>query len=134
MNYLIDTQILIWYQLNSSKLGPGVLVLINNRKNSIYISQISLFEITIKQALGKLPELDITIDSLANLARQDYFNLLELKTQHIDAYVNIPLLANHRDPFDRLLLATAFTENMPMISADENFAVYPPQIQLIANR
>lgn len=108
MSYLIDTQILIWYQLNSSKLGSGVLALINNRKNSIYISQISLFEIAIKQKLGKLPELDVTIDSLANLARQDDFNLLELKTQHIDAYVNIPLLANHRDPFDRLLLATSF--------------------------
>jgi PIN domain nuclease of toxin-antitoxin system len=39
-----------------------------------------------------------------------------------------------KDPFDRLLLATAFSENMPIISADENFALYQPQIQLIANR
>ncbi|MDT4331249.1 MULTISPECIES: type II toxin-antitoxin system VapC family toxin [Methylomonas] len=134
MNYLIDTQILIWYQLNSSKLGPGVLALINNRKNIVQISQISLFEIAIKQKLGKLPELDITVDALTGLIRQDDFNLLDLKTKHINAYANIPLLPNHRDPFDRLLLATAFSENMPIVSADENFALYPPQIQLIANR
>lgn len=134
MNYLIDTQILIWYQLNSNKLGPGVLALVNNRKNIIHISQISLFEIAIKQKLEKLPELDAPIETLSALIDQDDFNILKLKTKHIAAYSAIPLLIKHRDPFDRLLLATAFSENMPIISADENFALYQPQIQLIANR
>jgi PIN domain nuclease of toxin-antitoxin system len=45
----------------------------------------------------------------------------------------VPLLANHRDPFDRLLLATAISENMPIISSDENFIYYQEQVQLIRN-
>lgn len=134
MNYLIDTQILIWYQLNSDKLSTEIYELFKSKANIIFISQISLFEIATKQKPGKSPELDVTINSLANLVREDDFNLLDLKAKQFDAYANIPLPANHHDPFDRLLSATTVSENIPAISADENFAQYPPQIQLIANR
>ncbi|WGS84618.1 type II toxin-antitoxin system VapC family toxin [Methylomonas sp. UP202] len=132
MSYLIDTQILIWTLVAPNKLAQQVKNALENE--AIFISQISFFEIAIKQKLGKLPELDLTIDQLTNFIERDGFNLLGVQNRHIDAYAEIPLLANHRDPFDRLLLATAFSENMPIISADENFALYPPQIQLIANR
>lgn len=132
VSYLIDTQILIWTLVAPNKLAQQVKNALENE--AIFISQISFFEIAIKQKLGKLPELDLTIDQLTNFIERDGFNLLGVQNRHIDAYAEIPLLANHRDPFDRLLLATAFSENMPIISADENFALYPPQIQLIANR
>jgi len=133
MNYLIDTQILIWYQLNSNKLDINVYALLKNRKSSIFISQISLFEIAIKQKLSRLPELDLSIAILANLIEQDDFNLLVLQTRHIEAYSQIPLQPDHRDPFDRLLLASALSEKMAIISADASFKCYEPQIQLVAN-
>lgn len=134
MNYLIDTQILIWYQLNSKKLNSAIYELLKNSNNVVYVSPISYFEIAIKQKLGKLPELDTPIATLNGLVNQDGFIILEIKTKHIAAYADIPLLPEHRDPFDRLLLATALSENIPIISADENFGYYQPQIQLIANR
>jgi PIN domain nuclease of toxin-antitoxin system len=56
-----------------------------------------------------------------------------LQTKHIEAYPQIPLLANHRDPFDRLLVATALSENMALMSADENFILYAPQISVVGN-
>ncbi|MDD2724558.1 MAG: type II toxin-antitoxin system VapC family toxin [Methylovulum sp.] len=133
MNYLIDTQILIWYQLDSHKLKHPIRKLLGNRNNTIVISQISLFEIAIKQKLGKLPELDLPIAMLASLIKQDAFNLLDLQTTHIESYSKIPLVPEHRDPFDRLLLATALSENMAIVSADANFKFYQPQIQLISN-
>ncbi len=133
MNYLIDTQILIWYQLNSGRLYNRNYDLLTDRKNNIFVSQISLFEIAIKQKIGKLPELDLSISDLAGLIERDDFNLLTLQTKHIEAYAQIPLLANHRDPFDRLLLATALSENLAIISADKHFKLYAPQISVIGN-
>jgi PIN domain nuclease of toxin-antitoxin system len=59
--------------------------------------------------------------------------LLAINTNHLAAYDAIPLLENHRDPFDRLLLAIAMSENMPIISADTNFPSYKAYIQLIEN-
>jgi PIN domain nuclease of toxin-antitoxin system len=132
MSYLIDTQILIWTLINPKKLIEQTKQILQN--NEIFVSHICLFEIAIKQKIGKLPELDMAIATLCDLIKQDGFTLLELKTKHIAAYTDIPLLPEHRDPFDRLLLATAFSENMPIISADENFVYYQPQIQLIANK
>jgi PIN domain nuclease of toxin-antitoxin system len=103
-------------------------------KEKIFVSQISFFKIAIKQKFGKLTALDFTISQLTNFVERDGFNLIGIEDRHIDAYAEIPFLANQRDPFDQLLLARTFSENMPIISADENFALYQPQIQLIANR
>lgn len=130
--YLIDTQILIWTLISPDKLALPVKNILES--GSIFVSQISFFEIAIKQKLGKIPDFNFSTEQLTSLLDRDGFNFLNLKNTHVHAYSDIPLLANHRDPFDRLLLATAFFEHMPIISADEDFAAYQPQIQLIANR
>lgn len=132
MRYLADTQIFIWALISPEKLAPKNQEILQN--NEIFISQISLFEIAIKQKIGKLPELALSIDDLTAQIQQDNFNLLPLSNAHLAAYDAIPLLENHRDPFDRLLLATALSENIPVISADPNFVDYMPQIQLIDNK
>ena len=129
MDYLADTQVLIWSIISPSKLTPSVRTLLE--ENSIWVSQISLFEIAIKQSIGKLPEFMIPVDSLINQLHRDGFQLLSLKNTHITAYNSIPLLADHRDPFDRLLLASALAENLTIISADERFRLYSTQVHLI---
>ena len=133
MNVLIDTQILIWWQLNDAKLNANISALLAQSENTIYVSQISLIEIAIKQKLGKLTELDVPIQTLVELVEQDGFTLLPVQIQHINAYADIPLFPEHRDPFDRLLLATALSENVPIISADGNFEFYAGLIQVIRN-
>ena len=133
MKLLIDTQILIWYQLYDSKLHANIYDLLTRLENTIYVSQISLVEIAIKQKIGKLPELDATISTLASLIEQDGFVILPLQTKHIEAYNEIPLFPEHRDPFDRLLLATAFSENMPIVSSDGNFELYKQYVQVLGN-
>jgi PIN domain nuclease of toxin-antitoxin system len=131
MRYLVDTQILIWALIAPDKLAAQTKIILQD--NQIFVSQISLFEIAIKQKIGKLPELPLSIKSLSEQMGQDNFNILAVKINHLEAYSYIPLLANHRDPFDRLLLAIAMSEDMPIISADTNFIDYVPQIRLIKN-
>jgi PIN domain nuclease of toxin-antitoxin system len=131
MRYLCDTQIIIWVLISPEKLTEKTEHILQN--NEIFVSQISLFEIAIKQKIGKLPELPLPIKLLTEQIEQDNFNILTINTNHLEAYNIVPLLANHRDPFDRLLLATAISENMPIISSDENFIYYQRQVQLIKN-
>jgi PIN domain nuclease of toxin-antitoxin system len=131
MRYLVDTQIMIWTLISPEKLTAQTKKILENHE--IVVSQISLFEIAIKQKIGKLPELDLPINELVERIELDNFNLLPLSVNHFDAYSKVPLLENHRDPFDRLLLAIAISEDIPIISADRNFEHYNPQVCLIKN-
>ncbi len=131
MDYLVDTQILIWFELNSAELKPAIREMLIDGRNRIWVAQLSLFEITIKQTIGKLPDLRWDTVTLANQLEQDGFQLLPLKTIHIAAYNSLPLRTNHRDPFDRLLMASAVAERLTIISADEQFRQYVPHIRLV---
>jgi PIN domain nuclease of toxin-antitoxin system len=131
MRYLIDTQIFIWTLINPEKLTAQTLRIL--QQNEILVSQVSLFEIAIKQKINKLPELPLSIKTLVERIEEDNFNLLAITENHLETYASIPLLENHRDPFDRLLLATAQAENIPIISTDTNFHYYKSQIQFIEN-
>jgi PIN domain nuclease of toxin-antitoxin system len=127
--YLIDTQILIWALISPMKITERVLRVLSS--GSIFVSQTSLFEIAIKQSIGKLPELPISIRELEDVLRRDGFQLIPIANVHIDAYNVIPLYDQHRDPFDRLILATAYSEKMQLVSADENFGLYKNLISIV---
>jgi PIN domain nuclease of toxin-antitoxin system len=131
MRYLIDAQILIWSIITPEKLSPLVTNILQS--NEIVVSQIAFFEIAIKQKIGKLQEFDLSIESLHYRVEQDGFYVLPLKINHITAYSAIPLIPEHRDPFDRILLATALSEQYPIISNDANFKLYSSQVQVVMN-
>ena len=132
MRHLVDTQIMIWAMISPEKLFPSIKTILQS--GEILVSQISFFEIAIKQTIGKLPKLDMPISTLFQRAEQDGFKILPLHAKHIETYVDIPLFAQHRDPFDRLLLATAVSEDIPVLSADENFKLYVPKVRVIMNQ
>lgn len=124
MQYLLDTHCLIWFQEANPKIPARVMEVLQNTSNNIFFSQLSLFEVTIKQKIGKLPDFKATIDEVYAQAVKDNFAFLPVKNSHIEAYDEIPLLAEHRDPFDRLLIATAKTEDLVIVTADKNFGLY----------
>ena len=95
--------------------------LIQQPDNVIFFRQVSLFEISIKQKVGKLPEFYATTEEIYEQAITDGFTFLSIKNQHIYNYNKIPLLKDHRDPFDRLLIATALEESATILSADQQF-------------
>lgn len=98
--------------------------------NIIFFSQVSLFEISIKQRIGKLPNLHVAIEDIYEQAVNDGFTFISIQNQHIYNYSKIPLFENHRDPFDRLLIATVFHENAIVLSVDEKFKLYKDLIRV----
>ena len=90
--------------------------IIQESDNVILFSQISLFEIGIKQKTGKIPAFYATVEDVYLQAIKDGFTFMPIQNQHIYRYNKVPLLEDHRDPFDRLLIATAIEENAAILN------------------
>ena len=131
MPYLLDTQIFIWSLEDNPKLKTSFRLLIEDPQNIIYVSQLSLMEISIKLKLGNLPDFIVTIEIITEQLVKDGFTLLPLSNAHIFSYQSVPFFEEHRDPFDRFLLATAISEEIPIISNDEKFSLYKNLVHII---
>ncbi|MCH7336727.1 type II toxin-antitoxin system VapC family toxin [Acinetobacter sp. NIPH 2699] len=118
--YLLDSQILIWWINEAEKLPQSICQLIENKQNTIFISVATIWEIGIKQSLGKLYVSDHLLEDIAKLG----FTILNISAQHADYAAKLPL--HHRDPFDRMLIAQASIEQIPILSADQLFTLYKP--------
>lgn len=116
MQYLLDTQILIWSMEDNPKLKASLRTLIEDPRQTMFVSQFSLMEISIKLKLGKLPEFIVSVEFITSQLLSDGFEILPVSNNHIFAYQQVPFFEDHRDPFDRLLLATALSEQIPIIS------------------
>jgi PIN domain nuclease of toxin-antitoxin system len=123
MMFLIDTHTFIWYVTDNSRLSNQVLELINDENNQIFLSIASVWEMGIKHGLGKLTfNLPFETFITQQISIND-FTVLDIKISHITAITQLPL--HHRDPFDRMLIAQAMVESMPILSADTIFDAYP---------
>jgi PIN domain nuclease of toxin-antitoxin system len=121
MRYLIDTHTAIWYIQGDNRLSDNVRKIIDTPTNQINFSIVTLWEIVIKINIGKL-ELTKDYTFFRSLLEQVGFSKLELDERYFESYLKLPLV--HRDPFDRMLIAQAISENMPIISADTKFDLY----------
>jgi PIN domain nuclease of toxin-antitoxin system len=120
---LLDTHALVWIIIEPEKLSQRATSLFFDRDYEIFLSIVSIWEIQIKVQLGKL-HFDLPLSEL--IERQQQVNdlqLLSITTEHIYALEKLP--NHHRDPFDRLLIAQAMTEQMPLLSVDAVFDRYP---------
>lgn len=130
MKYLLDTHTLIWYLEADDRLSFKSKSLIQDIDNEIFVSNISFFEISIKMKIGKFPT-NMVISDFIKGTKNSLISILELKEGYFAEYQTIPLIENHRDPFDRMLIAISKFENMPIISIDEKFANYSDEIQVV---
>lgn len=115
--FLLDTHVLIWALNGDTRLLDTHARLIENGSNC-YVSIASLWEIAIKQSLGKL---DVRDDIVGALFEAD-IELLPISISAVHAVRTLP--HHHRDPFDRMLIAQAMTENLAMLTVDRHFALY----------
>jgi PIN domain nuclease of toxin-antitoxin system len=122
MKLLIDTHVLLWLAGDSDNLPKQVADLILDEQNSLFLSFASIWEIQIKSQLGKLNITKLLPELIQQQCQSNDIQLLEVKLEHI--YALKDLQNHHRDPFDRLLIAQAQTENMTLVSADKVFALY----------
>lgn len=131
MKYLIDTHILIWFQLNDRRLKSTIYEILVNPENQIVVSDVSIFEIAIKKKINKLEDFKASIEDILIVAKEDAFQILPISHNHLSSYDGVPLFDEHRDPFDRLILSVAISENLTVISSDEKFKLYQHLIKLI---
>ena len=125
MNYLVDTHLLVWLSMVSSKLKPSARQILEDAGNIIHFSAISILEVAIKQQLGK-PDFDAEAAVLRRMLIELDFQELPVTGLHAAHVATLPLI--HRDPFDRLLVAQASVEGYTLLTVDEEIARYPGPI------
>ncbi len=116
MRLLLDTHTLLWFQADDPQLSPSAKAAIEDPANERWLSPISLLEIALKNRLGKLP-LPAPFGTLypSTLVADD-IHLLQIEPRHIEPLTTLPF--HHKDPFDRLIAATALVEMMRLVSDD----------------
>ena len=118
MNLSLDTHALLWWLDDSPALGQSARTAIMDDRNIVVVSAAVVWEIRIKQALGKL---DIDA-SFLEVIRGQGFELLSITADHAYAVGELPM--HHRDPFDRLIIAQALLEGLTVVTRDPLFAKY----------
>ena len=122
MRYLLDTHTAFWFFTGSPELSEKAKAAIFNNGNEIFVSVVSAWEIAIKRSLDREQTPLCSVSEFFDKVALSGFELLTLEPLHIHPVETLPY--HHRDPFDRLLMATAISEDMTFLSADENVPKY----------
>lgn len=122
MKLLLDTHAWLWMQAHPDRLSRAALAMVSSVDNELYLSAASAWEIAIKHALGKITLPSSPAHYVAD--RMTSSGVLPLAVRHHHALRVAELPLHHRDPFDRLLVAQAQLEDLPVLTADRAFARY----------
>lgn len=129
MRLLLDTHIAVWGVTDRARIGRDALELIEAPDADVYVSAVSIWEIAIKQALnprrGAMP---FSGREAIRHFTDAGLELLDVTAEHAAAVAALPPI--HADPFDRLLIAQAFTEPMRLVTADRTVARYSDTVIL----
>lgn len=125
MRLLLDTHILLWALADDPKLSSKAQKLIENAAQ-IYVSAATFWELAIKVGLGRLA---VDLDEIRDYCLESGFIELPITSEHAIAVKDLG--QHHKDPFDRLIVATAMSEPMKLLTADPQVAQYTPLAILI---
>ena len=123
--YLLDSHALLWWWFDPDRLSTAVRELLSEPATSVLVSAASMWELSLKHHLGKLPELNGAIADLPGLLQADGFEGLPISLAHglrAGGYSQ-----PHRDPFDRMLAAQAELERLVLLTADPQLSAFPCQ-------
>ena len=126
MRVLLDTHVFLWWITDDPRLSDRTRAIISDGKNTLFFSAASGWEIAIKAKLGKL---SVPGDLKAFITEQlveNNITPLPVRLSHALHVYSLP--AHHRDPFDRLLVAQAQLENLPILTADPIMTQYAVEI------
>jgi PIN domain nuclease of toxin-antitoxin system len=116
--YLLDTNILLWWFKSHKGLGPKTQEIIRDPNNVIFVSSVSIWEISIKKGKGNL----IVPDNFKDFLEHEDFTELNITHEHASHILKLP--QHHADPFDRMLISQAVVENLTLISMDNKISQY----------
>jgi len=118
MNLLLDTHTLIWALEDNSALTTAAREAIVDGNNIVYVSAVSVWEISIKKALGKLDAPETLLEEI----ERHRFTPLAIELEHADRAGKLPSI--HLDPFDRMLIAQAQSERLTLVTRDQEIQKY----------
>lgn len=126
MNLLLDTHSFLWWIQGGTVLSERARQALEEARGTVYLSAASLWEMAIKIRLGKLRAPEPFDQFILRQVQDNRLEILPIHAQHVLATMNLP--AHHRDPFDRLLIAQAQTEDLLLISRDAVFGHYDVKV------
>jgi PIN domain nuclease of toxin-antitoxin system len=122
MKLLLDTHIFLWFISGDQRLPIHLQNSIRDLNNDVYLSCVSVWEVTVKYQLGKLPLPESPEIYLPKQRQQHLINTLTLDEESVAQLLNLPLL--HRDPFDRILICQALQHNLTIVTVDTAIRAY----------
>ena len=128
MNFLLDTHILIWAAILPHKISPELASLLSDPSNHLYFSSASIWEISIKESLGKR-DFEISSKKLHGGLIENGYKEIKVSALHAMEAIKLPFI--YRDPLDRILVATAIWENMPLLSNDSTLSTYHSLVRVL---
>jgi PIN domain nuclease of toxin-antitoxin system len=122
MNLLLDTHTLIWFFESDEQLSKSAKSLIENPENQNYFSVASIWEMVIKQAIGKL-QLNKPVDAVVSHIQDSGIKLIDITSEHTLKVGELEMFP--KDPFDRLIISQSMCMNYPIVGKDDTFDLYP---------
>ena len=122
MNILLDTQVILWSISGDSRLSKHACSVFLEPENNLYFSMAGYWEIALKISIGKLELADRWPEIIDREMRSNFIKFLPITQEHCNCLSELPF--HHRDPFDRLIVAQAKTEQMVLLSADSQLKKY----------
>lgn len=128
MIYLVDTHLVLWAAYEPDRLSKAASALIADPAHTLLVSAASIWEVAIKTALGRR---DFTVDAgiLRRALAENSYQELPITSAHAATVATLPHL--HNDPFDRILIAQARVEGVPLLTSDPMVANYGSPVQLV---
>ena len=123
MRVLLDTHALLWWITDDERLSAPARGAIAAGDNEVFVSAASAWEIATKSRLGRLPIPEPWDEFISTHLEKNEFQPLAITMRHTFGLTSLPEL--HRDPFDRILIAQALAEDMPLVSGDRQVRSYP---------
>ena len=125
MKVLLDTHVLLWWLADDAALSLRGRALLESTGNVLFVSAVSIWELRIKQALGKI---ELPSD-FAEVLEAQGFEALPVTIAHAHALSGLPM--HHRDPFDRMLVAQASSDGLTLATHDEHLTRYSVAVELV---
>lgn len=119
---LLDTHVALWAFASPKLLKPEIRAAIADPRNTVVVSAISVWEVEIKRALGKLD----APDGFAALCIERGFDALDITFRHAEVASALP--PHHSDPFDRMLIAQAIAEDLELVTKDRAMSAYDVRV------
>ena len=126
MRVLVDTHTFLWALLKNHRLSATAKQILTSKEHELYFSLVSLWEIAVMMKIGKLNTVGSSVTYIRDEMAEYGMELLPIRYEHILQLERLPL--HHSEPFDRLLIAQAVAESLPILTHDEMFPLYPVKL------